>query len=71
MNRTIKQATAKRHPCDSRDQLRTHLDDFIAACNFARRLKSLKGLTPHEFICKRRTLEPERFKLNRTIKYRD
>ena len=26
--------------------------DFVAAYNFARRLKTLKGLTPYEFICK-------------------
>jgi hypothetical protein len=29
-----------------------------------RRLKTLKGLTPYEFICKRWTIEPERFTLN-------
>ncbi|MGB3833567.1 MAG: IS481 family transposase, partial [Mesorhizobium sp.] len=32
--------------------------------NFGRRLKTLKGLTPYEFICKRWTIEPERFNLN-------
>jgi hypothetical protein len=36
----------------------------VTAYNFARRLKTLKGLTPYEFICKRWTLEPERFRLN-------
>ena len=61
MNRTIKDATVKRFHYDSHDQLRQHLDDFIAAYNFARRLKTLKGLTPYEFICKRWTSEPERF----------
>ncbi|MGE4036009.1 MAG: IS481 family transposase, partial [Parvularculaceae bacterium] len=30
----------------------------------ARRLKTLKGLTPFEFICKCWTKEPKRFKLN-------
>jgi hypothetical protein len=30
-----------------------HLDDFFAAYTFARRLKTLNGLTPYEFICKR------------------
>ena len=42
MNRTIKEATIKRYHCDSHDQLRTHLGDFMAAYNFARRLKTLK-----------------------------
>ena len=37
---------------------------FVAAYNFARRLKTLNGLTPYEFICKRWTTEPERFTLN-------
>ncbi|QFU08829.1 hypothetical protein PARPLA_01689 [Rhodobacteraceae bacterium THAF1] len=41
MNRTIKDATVKRYHYDSHDQLRTHLADFMAAYNFARRLKTL------------------------------
>ena len=61
MNRTIKEATVKRYHYDSHQQLETHLHDFIAAYNFGRRLKTLKGLTPYEFICKRWTAEPERF----------
>ncbi|HKY82468.1 MAG TPA: IS481 family transposase, partial [Sphingobium sp.] len=32
--------------------------------NFAKRLKTLKGLTPYEFICKCWTKEPERFTSN-------
>mgnify|MGYP001277986378 CR=1 FL=1 len=49
MNRTIKEATVKRFHYDSHEQLRTHLNDFIAAYNFGRRLKTLKGLTPYEY----------------------
>jgi len=64
MNRTIKEATVKRYHYDSHAQLRQHLDDFVSAYNFGRRLKTLNGLTPYEFICKRWTSEPERFKLN-------
>ena len=64
MNRTIKEATVKRFHSDDHDQLRTHLKDFVAAYNFGRRLKTLKGLTPYEFICKCWTKEPERFRLN-------
>ena len=52
MNRTIKDATVKRFHYASHDQLRQHLADFVAAYNFGRRLKTLKGLTPYEFICK-------------------
>ena len=41
-----------------------HLSDFIKAYNFGRRLKTLKGLTPYEFICKQWTSEPQRFNIN-------
>ena len=61
MNRTIKEATVKRFHDDDHEQLRTHLQSFVAAYNFSRRLKTLKGLTPYEFICKQWTIEPERF----------
>ncbi len=64
MNRTIKDATVKRYHYDSHEQLRSHLRDFIDAYNYARRLKTLKGLTPYESICKIWTNEPERFRLN-------
>lgn len=34
------------------------------AYNFAKRLKSVRGLTPHEHVCKDWTDSPERFRLN-------
>lgn len=64
MNRTIKEATVKRFHYDDHQQLKTHLADFVLAYNFGRRLKTLRGLTPYEFICKCWTSEPERFRLN-------
>jgi len=64
MNRTIKDATVKRFHYDNHDQLRRHLADFVSAYNFGRRLKTLKGLTPYEFICKSWTSQPERFILD-------
>ena len=63
-NRTIKEATVKRFHYERHDQLRTHLADFLAAYNFARRLKTLSGLTPYEYICKIWTSEPDRFILD-------
>ncbi|MES0064131.1 integrase core domain-containing protein, partial [Mesorhizobium sp. M0041] len=66
MNRTIKDATVKRFYYESHDQLRQHLADFVLAYNFGRRLKTLKGLTPFEYICKIWTKEPERFRLDPT-----
>jgi transposase-like protein len=64
MNRTIKDATVKRFHYEDHNQLRQHLADFLSAYNFGRRLKTLKGLTPYEFICDIWTKEPERFRLN-------
>ena len=64
MNRTIKDATVKRFHYDDHDLIRRHLADFIDAYNFGRRLKTLRGLTPYEFICKCWTSEPERFRLD-------
>ncbi len=64
MNRTIKEATVKRYHYDSHRQLQSHLADFINAYNYARRLKTLRGLTPYEYICKCWTTEPERFTLD-------
>ena len=54
----------KRFRYENHDQLRTHLADFLAAYNFARRLKTLSGLTPDEYICKIWTSEPDRFILD-------
>jgi transposase InsO family protein len=64
MNRTIKEATVQRFHYDDHQQLEAHLADFVAAYNFGRRLKTLKGLTPYEFICKIWTIEPNRFRLD-------
>ena len=46
---------------DTHAQLRAHLDAFVGAYNFAKRLKTLKGLTPFEFIVQQWTNEPDRF----------
>jgi hypothetical protein len=46
------------------DPLRSQLADFLAAYNVSRRLKTLSGLTPYEYICKISTSELDRFNLN-------
>ncbi len=66
MNQTIKEASVKRYHYESHAQLTAHLHDFIDAYNFGRRLKTLSGLTPFEYICKIWTIEPDRFNLNPT-----
>ena len=62
MNRTLKEATVRRYHYESHDQLRHHLAAFLDAYNFAKRLKTLKGLTPFESVCKVWASEPNRFK---------
>jgi hypothetical protein len=64
MNRTLKEATVRRYHYESHRQLESHLAAFVDAYNFARRLKTLRGLTPYEAICKAWAEEPDRFKLD-------
>jgi hypothetical protein len=64
MSQTIKEANIKR--CNYHDHalFTNHVDHFIAVYNFGRRLKTMKGLTPYEYICKQWTNDPERFRFN-------
>lgn len=64
MNRTIKEATVHTYHYLHHDQLRQHLDAFLNAYNFAKRLKTLSGLTPFQFICSSFQKQPDRFSSN-------
>jgi transposase InsO family protein len=64
MNRTIKEATVRAFHYASAHELKQHLHAFLLAYNCARRLKTLKGKTPYEFVCQRWEIEPDRFKIN-------
>ena len=64
MNRTIKDTTVKRYHYDTHDQLRGHLQLFGDAYNYARRLKTLHGLIPVEFIHQTWTTDPQRFRID-------
>jgi len=64
MNRTIKEATVKRYYYQTHEQLKEHLQLFLTAYNFVRRLKTLKGLTAYEFIIKCWQNDKEQFKIN-------
>jgi hypothetical protein len=46
--------------------LRQHFIGFVNAQNFARRLRTLKGLTPYEFICFVGTRAAERLNVDPT-----
>jgi len=43
-------------------RLREHLEAFLNAYNFATRLKTRKGITPYEHICKAWADQPGRFR---------
>jgi transposase-like protein len=64
MNRTLKEATVKKYYYQTHLHLKEHLQAFLMAYNFAKRLKTLKGLTPYEYICQWWHKEPERFTMN-------
>lgn len=66
MNRTLKDATVRRYHYGSHDQLRRRLQLFLCAYNHGRRPKTLRGLTPYEFICKTWTEQPSRFTSDHT-----
>jgi transposase InsO family protein len=61
MNRTLKEAAMKKYHYETHDHLKAHLHAFLMAYNFAKRLKTLKGLIPYEYICQCWQNEPERF----------
>ncbi|GAB5520983.1 MAG: hypothetical protein RhofKO_43240 [Rhodothermales bacterium] len=59
-------ATVKRYHYASHDELREQLSLFVQAYNYGRRLKTLRGLTPYEYICRQWQHEPDRFRLDST-----
>jgi putative transposase len=52
----------RRHHRASPEQLRRHLADPVAACDHARRPKTLRGLTPRERVVRCRIKQPDRSK---------
>lgn len=64
MNRTLKDATVNRYYYNTHQQLQEHLDAFLCAYNFAKRLKTLHGLTPYQFILERWGDSPDLFHSN-------
>jgi transposase-like protein len=64
MNRTIQEATVNKYYYEDHEELDKHIRCFIEAYNYGKRLKTLKGLTPYEYILKIWEDEPERFAVN-------
>ncbi|MBC7447258.1 MAG: hypothetical protein H7330_04305 [Hymenobacteraceae bacterium] len=49
--KSSKDATVKLYHYQTTAQLNDHLQAFLLAYNHAKRLKTLNGLTPHQFVC--------------------
>jgi transposase InsO family protein len=64
MNRTLKEATVTKYDSETHDHLTAPLQTFLMADHVAKRLKTLKGLTPYEHICKCWQEAPERLAIN-------
>jgi Integrase core domain len=64
MNRTLKEATITCDDDENHQQLKENLSSFLNAYNFAKRLKTLQGLTPYQYIIKCWQKKPERFTVN-------
>ena len=52
----------KRYHYRTHDELRQHLDTFLMAYNYAKRLKALCGLAPYEYTCHQWQKTPGRFR---------
>jgi hypothetical protein len=66
MNRTLKEATVRRYHYETHAQLREHLEAFLNAYNFAKRLKTQRGLNLNEHICKAGADQPRRLRYGPT-----
>ncbi len=64
MHRTLKEQTVYKYFYHTHAQLRQHLGAFLQAYNFAKRLKTLKGRSPYEYICERWLDTPDIFHQN-------
>jgi len=61
LNRTLKEATVLRYHDQTTEQLNEPLQAFLLAYHHAKRLKTLRGLTPHEFVCAQHQQNPAIF----------
>ena len=50
-----------RYHDETTEQLHEHLPAFLLAYPHAKRLKTLRGLTPHEFVCAQHQQNPASF----------
>jgi len=61
LNRTLQEAPGLRSPYQTTEQLNEHLHALLLAYHHARRLQTLRGLTPPEFVCAQHQQNPAIF----------
>jgi hypothetical protein len=64
LGRTLNEATVNKFYNQTHQHLKEHFYAFLMAYNFAKRLKTFRGLTPYEYIRQCWQIEPERFTIN-------
>jgi len=69
MNRTIKGQRRSNFHYDNHEQSKMHPQTFMEAYDFARRSKTLKGLTLHKSIGKTHQNQPQLLKIKPCQKY--
>ena len=63
-NRSLKDSTVRAYYYDNLEQLEKHMQEFVLAYNFAKRLKSIKFKNPFEFIIEKFKEKPNLFHQN-------
>jgi hypothetical protein len=71
MNQPLKEVAVRRFHYESHDQLRQHLADYLAAYNYARRLKIYAASRPTKPSAKPGPTTPPGSSTTRTTKCRD
>ena len=66
MNRPSKEAPVQRFHHQPTNERNEHLPAFLRAYNHAKRWKTLRGPTPHEFVCAQWQTNPAIFTRNPT-----
>src|SRR4028119_1558217 len=66
LNRPLKEAPGRRYHYQPTEQLHEPWHAFLLAYHHAKRLKTLRGLTPHEFVCVQHQQNPAIFTLDPT-----
>jgi transposase-like protein len=63
MNRSIKDATIRIYYYKTKEEVMSHINDYLQAYNFGKKLKSLQYKTPYEYIMDQWEKDPKIFRI--------